>query len=168
MKVKKHQLFFWVGLALFIASLAFYLVGMGLLVREAQTETLPPSYPSDIEQYRQEAVYATFVYIVLVGPSLLVELSCIRSVYRILKYEPKGIIRICWLFSAVLSFSAFVFQILVFRGVVDLTSGRTTVSLKVNSLLLTEIPVAIVSFLLCSIRKKQNHDKEQDNECSNV
>lgn len=168
MKVKKHQLFFWVGLALFIASLAFYLVGMGLLVREAQTETLPPSYPSDIEQYRQEAVFATFVYIVLVGPSLLVELSCIRSVYRILKYEPKGIIRICWLFSAVLSFSAFVFQILVFRGVVDLTSGRTTVSLKVNSLLLTEIPVAIVSFLLCSIHKKQNHDKEQDNECSIV
>lgn len=168
MKVKKHQLFFWVGLALFIASLAFYLVGMGLLVREAQTETLPPSYPSDIEQYRQEAVYATFVYIVLVGPSLLVELSCIRSVYRILKYEPKGIIRICWLFSAVLSFSALVFQILVFRGVVDLTSGRTTVSLKVNSLLLTEIPVAIVSFLLCSIHKKQNHDKEQDNECSIV
>ena len=168
MKVKKHQLFFWFGLALFAASLTFYLVMMGLLVREAQTETLPPSYPSDIEQYRQEAVYATFVYIVLVGPSLLVELSCIRSVYRILKYEPKGIIRICWLFSAVLSFSAFVFQILVFTGVVDLLEGRTTLGLLEGSLALTEIPVAIVSFILCSIHKKQNNDKAQDNECSIV
>ena len=161
MKVKKHQLFFWVGLALFIASLAFYLVGMGLLVREAQTETLPPSYPSDIEQYRQEAVYATFVYIVLVGPSLLVELSCIRSVYRILKYEPKGIIRICWLVSAVLSFFAFVFQILVHTGVLAYMEYETP-------LILSEFPVAIVSFLLCSIRKKQDHDKKQDHEGSNV
>lgn len=161
MKVKKHQLFFWGGLALFAASLTFYLVVMGLLVREAQTETLPPSYPNDIVQYRQEATFAIFVHIVLVGPSLLVELSCIRSVYRILKYEPKGIIRICWLVSAVLSFFAFVFQILVHTGVLAYMEYETP-------LILSEFPVAIVSFLLCSIRKKQDHDKKQDNEGSNV
>ena len=99
---------------------------------------------------------------------MLVELSCIRSIYRILKYEPKGIIRICWLVSAVLSFSAFVFQILVFTGVVDLLEGRTNVALLGYSLLLTEFPVVIVSFLLCSIHKKQDHNKEQDDEGSNI
>lgn len=154
-------MFFWVGLALFIASLAYYLVRMGLLVREAQTETLPPSYSSDIVQYRQDAIFAMFVQIVFGGPFLLVELSCIRSLYRILKYEPKEIIRICWLFSAVLSFFAFVFQILVHTGVLAYMEYETP-------LILSEFPVAIVSFLLCSIRKKQDHDKKQDNEGSNV
>lgn len=58
----------------------------------------------------QTAPEHTFAYVVLVGPSLLVELSCIRSIYRILKYEPKGIVRICWLLSAVLSFSLLSFR----------------------------------------------------------
>ena len=167
MKVKKHQLFFWVGFALFAASFTAYLVWMGIFVYGFHVES-PTLSPDEQVDFGMDFSFLMVWYIGLVGPSLLVELSCIRSIYRILKYEPKGIIRICWLISAVLSFFAFVFQILVFRGVVDLTSGRTTVSLKVNSLLLTEIPVAIVSFLLCSIHKKQNNDKEQDNECSIV
>lgn len=165
MKVKKHQLFFWFGLALFAAYLAIYLVGFGSL---CQAE-LSPTSPDDRKLFGfANLINDTFAYVVLVGPSLLVELSCIRSIYRILKYEPKGIVRICWLLSAVLSFSAFVFQILVFTGVVDLLEGRTNVALLGYSLLLTGIPVAIVSFLLCSIHKKQDHDKEQDNEGSNV
>ena len=165
MKVRKHRLFLWVGLALFVAYLAVYLVGFGSLY---QAE-LPTVSPGDRKLFGfANLIDDMFAYVVLVGPSLLVELSCIRSIYRILKYEPKGLVRICWLLSAVLSFSAFVFQILVFTGVVDLLEGRTNVALLGYSLLLTGIPVAIVSFLLCSSHKKQDHDKKQDNECSDV
>ncbi len=165
MKVKKHQLFFWVGLALFAAYLAIYLVGFGSL---CQAE-LPTTSPDDRKLFGfANLIDDTFAYVVLVGPSLLVELSCIRSIYRILKYEPKGLVRICWLLSAVLSFSALVFQMLIYTGVVDLLEGRTSVALLDNSLALTELPVVIVSFLLCSIHKKQDHNKEQDDEGSNV
>ena len=139
---------------------------MGIFVYGFQVE-LPTLSPSEQADFGMDFSFLMVWYIGLVGPSLLVELSCIRSIYRILKYEPKGIVRICWLLSAVLSFSAFVFQILVFTGVVDLLEGRTNVALLGYSLLLTGIPVAIVSFLLCRIRKKQDHNKEQDDEGSN-
>ncbi len=160
MKVKKHQLFFWVGLALFAASFTAYLVWMGIFVYGFHVE-LPTLSPDEQVDFGMDFSFLMVWYIGLVGPSLLVELSCIRSIYRILKYEPKGIIRICWLVSAVLSFFAFVFQILVHTGVLAYMEYETP-------LILSEFPVAIVSFLLCSIRKKQNHDKEQDDEGSNV
>ena len=154
MKTKKHRLFLWISLAFFALSLVIFLVEIVLLYHKFKTisSTLTPN---DLIRFEYAFVIELFAYIMFGIAALLVELSCIRSVYRILKYEPHGVIRICWLISAILSFSAFVFQVLMFTGVLDFTKESGSIKLQETVLLLTEWPVVIVSFVLGSIRKKQ-------------
>ena len=89
-------------------------------------------------------------------PALLLELSCIRSVYRILKHNPRGAAKICLLISAILSLSAFVFQVLMFVGVLDFTKDSGSLRLQETVILLTGCPVAIVSFVLGSLPIKKD------------
>jgi len=89
-------------------------------------------------------------------PTLFLELSGIRSVYRILKHQPRDAVRICLLISAILSFSAFVFQALMFAGVLDFTKDSGSIKLQETVLLLTGWPVVIISFVLGINRKKQD------------
>ena len=155
MKIKKHRLFLWISLAFFALSLVIFLVEIVLSYHEFKTTSSTLS-PNDLIRFEYAFVLELFAYIMLGIPALLVELSCIRSVYRILKYEPNGTIRICWLISALLSFSAFVFQVLIFTGVLDFTKDSGSLKLQETVLLLTGWPVVIVSFVLGSIRKKQD------------
>lgn len=153
--MKKSRLFLWISLAFLALSLVIFLVEIVLLYYEFKTTSSTLS-PNDLIRFEYAFVIELFAYIMFGIPALLVELSCIRSVYRILKYEPHGAIRICWLISAILSFSAFVFLVLMFTGVLDFTKESGAIKLQETILLLTEWPVVIVSFVLGSIRKK--HD----------
>ena len=155
MKMKKHRLFLWISLAFFALSLVIFLVEMVLSYHEFKTTSSTLS-PNDLIRFEYAFVLELFAYIMLGIPALLVELSCIRSVYRILKYEPNGTIRICWLISALLSFSAFVFQVLIFTGVLDFTWDSGSIKLQETVLLLTSLPIIIISFVLGINPKKQN------------
>lgn len=157
MKTKKHQLFLWISLAFFALSLVIFFVEIVLLYHEFKT-TSSTLLPKDLADFEFAFVIGLYMYISCVSPALLEELSCIRSVYRILKYEPHGAIRICWLISAILSFSALVFQVLVFTGVLDFTKESGSLKLQETVLFLTGLPVVILSFVLGSIRKKSMID----------
>lgn len=161
MKTKKHRLFLWISLVFFTISFVIFWVGIGLSYHEFKTTSATLS-PNDLIRFEYAFVIELFAYIMCGIPALLVELSCIRSVYRILKYEPHGTDRICWLISAILSFSAFVFHVLVFTGVLNFTKESGSIALQETVLLLTEWPVVILSFILCSMRKKQ------DDECNTI
>lgn len=113
--------------------------------------------PNDLIHFEYGFVIELFAHILLGIPSLLSELSCIRSVYRILKYQPRDTVRIRLLISAILSFFAFVFQVLMFVGVLDFTKDSGSLKLQETVLLLTGWPVVIVTFVLGSIPIKQNN-----------
>ena len=154
MKMKKSRLFLWISLAFFALSLVIFLVNMVLGYYEFKTTSSTLS-PNDLIRFEYAFVIELLVYIMFGIPFLLTELSCVRSVYRILKYEPHGVIRICWLISAILAFSALVFQTLMFTGVLDFTKESGSIKLHETVLFLTGWPIVIVSFVLGSIRKKR-------------
>ncbi len=153
MKARKHQLFLWISFALFALSFMFFLVKIVVLYNEfkATSSTLSPSeYAFGID---------LFAYVFFGTPALLMELSCIRSVYKLLRYEPSGKVKVCYFISAIITLAAFVFQYLIFFGTVDFSYGPGRVKLQENVLLLTGWPVIIVSFILGSIPMKRTEDK---------
>ena len=108
------------GLNIFALSFVLFCVNLGLLYNEfkASSSTLSPN---DVVRFEYNFVIEAFAYIMFGTPALLIELSCIRSIYRILKYKAFGITRIYWMVSAILSFFSFVFLLLMFTGVLDFT-----------------------------------------------
>lgn len=156
MNTKKSRVFLWISLSFFALSLVVFFVKIVLLYYDfkATSSTLSPN---DLVHFEYGFVIELFAHILFGIPSLLLELSCIRSVYRILKYQPRDTVRICLLISAILSFFAFVFQVLMFVGVLDFTKDSGSLKLQETVLLLTGWPVAIVAFVLGSIPIKQNN-----------
>ena len=156
MNTKKSRVFLWISLSFFALSLVVFFVKIVLLYYDfkATSSTLSPN---DLIHFEYGFVIELFAHILLGIPSLLSELSCIRSVYRILKYQPRDTVRICLLISAILSFSAFAFQALMLSGVLNFTADSGSVKPQEILLLLTGLPIAIVSFVLGGIPIKQNN-----------
>ena len=155
MSTKKSRLFLWISLSLFALSLVAFFVMIALLYGDfkATSSTLSPN---DLVHFEYGFVIELFAYVLFGMSALLLELSGIRSVYRILKHRPHGAVKICLLIAAILSFSAFVFQVLMFTGVLDFTQDSGSLKLQQTVLLLTGLPVVLVSFVLGSIPVKQD------------
>lgn len=151
---KKSRLFLWIGLSVFALSLVAFFAKAALLYDDfkATSSTLSPN---DLIHFEYSFVIELFAYVLFRMPALLLELSVIRSVYRILKYRPRGAAGICLLIAATLSFSAFVFQALLFAGVLDFTKDSGSIKLQETVLLLTGLPVVIISFVLGSVPIKR-------------
>ena len=97
------------------------------------------------------------VYFFLVFPIILEELSLLRSVYKLVNYNPRTSARICYVISAILVFLSMFFQLLVFTNVITKNifpeGPRAASSRLYEMLLLTEWPVILVSFALGSAKK---------------
>lgn len=155
MKTKKASIFLWSSLSFLALSIIAFFVKIALLYYEFKT-TASTLSPNDAIRFEYSFVIELFAYIMFGIPALLLEFSCIRSVYRILKYKLCGSVRICLLISAILSFFAFVFQVLMFAGVLDFTKDSGSLKLQETALFLTGWPVFILSLVLGSKRKKQD------------
>lgn len=153
--MKKSRSFLWICLAFFALSLVIFLVEILLLYYEFKTTSSTLS-PNDLIRFEYNFVIELFAYIMFGIPALLLELSGIRSVYRILEHQTPDAVRICLLISAILSFSALVFLVLMFTGVLDFTKESGSVKLQETVLLLTGWPIVIVSFVLGINRKKRD------------
>ena len=154
MNNKKSRLFLRISLAVFALTLILFFVKMAVGYSEFKTTSSTLS-PNDLVHFEYAFVIELFAYLFFGTPALLLEICGIRSVYRILKHQPRGSAKICWLISAILSFSAFVFQALMFTGVLDFTKDSGSVRLQEIVLLLTGLPVAIASFVLGYTPAKQ-------------
>ena len=155
MRNKKSRLFLWISLSLFALSLIAFFVMIALLYLDFKTTSSTLS-PNDLVHFEYGFVIELFAYVLFGIPALLLELCGIRSVYRILKYQLRDAVKICLLIAAILSFSAFVFQALMFAGVLDFTQDSGSLKLQETVLLLTGLPVVIVSFVLGSMPVKQD------------
>ena len=138
MNNKKARLFLRISLVIFALSAIAVLIS--IIVSYCQLTANPPD--DGISAYMEGL--ALIVYIFIMVSVLAIELSCIRSVYKILRHEPKGIVKICYWISAILSFSAFVFLCLCFVGVI----GNEN---EADMLLIIQPTVIIISFVLSSI-----------------
>lgn len=151
MKNRKSLLFLWTALAFFVITLVGTIIAMQIDYYQTQSY-----FANDPQMARDLTNFSVAVAIVFIFPIFAIELSCIRSVYKFLRYEPKGIVKVCYLISAIISFLAFTFQFLVFVGVVDFKTG-----IKETVLFLTEWPVFIISFILGSIPIKHKDFNEE-------
>ena len=93
-------------------------------------------------------------------------LSCIRSVYKMLKYEPYGSVKILYTVSSILAFAAFALACISALGWIDYvdTNGYDHSS---TVLIASEWPIFIVSFILGCIPIKSKtaiHDATPAND----
>lgn len=109
-----------------------------------------------IDQIDQTVTYAFYIFVV--SPILLEEIVLFRSVYRFVNVDLWGLVKICCIVSAILTFCALVFQTLVFTHVITTDifpeGPRAASSRLVGILLLTEWPIIIVSFILGNVHTK--------------
>ena len=104
-------------------------------------------------------VIMTAINIFVAFPALLSELSCTRSIYKILKFNPRKPIKICYIISASLAFLAFAFTVLYGLKLVTLDWIKPGMNFTFTILVLTMWPSFIISFVLGSIpikRKKKD------------
>lgn len=101
------------------------------------------------------------LYFFFAFPIILEELSLLRSVYKILNFNPNTLAKICYIISVVIASSALVFQLLVYTKVIThdiFPDGPTAQAYLSEMLLLIEWSAVLVSFALGSIKsgnKKQ-------------
>ena len=152
MSNKKCRLFLWISLILLACSVIAVLVGLCVSYYQIQT-----NFSDDTMAWIEWGTILGLV-MVCVFPYLLVELSFIRSTYKILKYEPKGYVKICHAISAILAFVVLAFPWLYYAsiGLFHFDLFENDQNMMAEILLFTEWPVFIVSFVLGSIHKKQD------------
>ena len=146
MNNKKCRLFLWISLIVFACSV---IVVLGCFIESYnQIKTDPDTLTGDF--------FLVLLFgIAMVAPILALELSCIRSAYKILKHAPKGAIKMCYMISAILAFLTFVFQWLILFGVIRFDHVEYEFISR-DILLFVGWPVFILSFVLGSICKKQD------------
>lgn len=146
---KKSKIFLWISFTIFTISVIGVLVGIITSCHQAEIK-----FPDDGNKYLEEVAVVLIWSAVFIFPIFPLELSCIRSVYKTLKCQPTGFVKMCYIISAVLSFVVVVFQWLVFTGIISFYEIENGQNIMHTILLWTEWPVFILSFVLGSIRNK--------------
>ncbi len=102
------------------------------------------------------------IYFFFAFPIILEELSLLRSVYKILNFNPKTSAKICYIISAVIASLALVFQLLVYTKVIThdiFPDGPTAQAYLSEMLLLIEWSAVFASFILGSIKSGNKKQK---------
>ena len=148
MNNKKSRLFLWIGLALFAISVIAVIASIIASYYEIKAD-----FPDDDIRVMNEFGFGLFIASLLVFPFLGSELSCIRSIYKLLKYKTHGCVKVCYIVSSLLAFLAVVFFCLSSFGWIQFVQegghNRTA-----EVLLFILWPVLIASFILGSIPVK--------------
>ena len=112
-------------------------------------------HPNELDLSSADFVAFTLLgsLLTFVGPAVGNGLFWIRSVYKMLKYNPYGLVKIIYVISSVLTFAAFAIACTTFlwwRGLWDYFIDRFDGSVKQLeiALLLMEWPIFIVSSIL--------------------
>ena len=151
MNNKKAKIFLCVGL------ICFLLTTIGVIIdNKLEYDRIQEAYANDWYELKfLNAMMLVMLYWVII-PGLLVELSGIRSTYKLLKHKPKGNVKICYLISASLAFLAIAVVLLCYIGGLIIIVSNFFISMMI----ITMWPSFIISFVLGSIpinRKKEDN-----------
>ena len=147
---KKNKLFLSISFAIF--SLSVIAILLNLIASYCEIRN---AFPNDNIQVMNEFGLTLILAIILMCPFLGSELSLIRSVYKILKHNPNGNVKVCYIISSVLAFLAIVLQCLVSAGLMNFGNVESGQNFTVYILLFTEWPLFVLSFILGSICHKR-------------
>ncbi len=151
MNNKKCRLFLWVSFAFFTLSLIAIISSIIVSYYKVKID-----FPYDPAMVMNEFGFALIVVMWIIIPFLGVELSFIRSVYKMLKHKPKGFVKICYMISSLLALLAFAFYCLTSIGLIPFDEIMETPNPTFTILFFTEWPSFILSLILGSIPIK--HD----------
>ena len=151
---RKSRVFLGVSLVLFAASVVEVLIRA---IREYHM--LEAEYGNDSRMMLEVQYGTTVAVLVVFIPMFLLELSFIRSCYKLLKNQPHGAAKVCWILSAILAFSMFLLPWLQFHGIVDLNQLKIDIDIY-DMMLLFGFPLLLVSLILGSIPMKEKKPNE--------
>ena len=146
---KKCRIFLIVSFALFVISVIAVISSIIVSYYEIKAD-----FPDDNIRVMNDFGYGLIIALALIFPFLGSELSCIRSIYKILKYKPKGCVKICYVISSLLAFLAVVFYYIASFGLISFVE-EGGYNYTATVLLYTEWPIFVLSFILGSIKIRQ-------------
>ena len=151
---RKSRVFLGVSLVLFAASVVEELIRIIGAYRWCAAEIA-----NDSEMMLTLQVDVTGTVVFMIVPMVLFELSFIRSCYKLLKKQPQGAAKVCWILSAVLAFLMFLLLWLQLHGIVALDQLKTKISFT-SALLLFVFPILLVTWIFGSIPMKEKKPDE--------
>ena len=149
MNNKKSKVFLYVSLVCFLLTIVGVIIATIWEYYQVQE-----AFANDPRRIKEEISWLKICLIIFIVPVLAAGLSGIRSTYKLLKHNPKGIVKICYLISAIISFLACIWQTLTCLGVTDLVIPISNIKTQELILFLPGLPTFIVSFILGSISIK--------------
>ena len=150
MNSKKCRTFLYISLSFFLLTVIGVVV---ITIWDYYQDQV--TFANDPRKLSDEMAWMMFCLTILLVPVLMVELSGIRSAYKLLKYKPEGVTKICYLISTIISFSAFIWQVLALLGVTSLFIPNWGIKMQDLILILPGLPTLLVSFILGSIPIKR-------------
>ena len=151
---RKSRVFLGVSLLLFVASVVEVLIRA---IREYHM--LEAEYWNDSRMMLEVQYGTTVAVLVVFIPMFLLELSFIRSCYKLLKKQPQGAAKVCWILSAILAFPMFLLPWLQCHGIIDLNRIAPEFSFG-DAMLLFGFPLLLVSLILGSIPMKETKPED--------
>ena len=151
---RKSRVFLCVSLVLFAASV------VEVLIRIIGEYRLYEAKFANDSRMMLEVQYGTTVAVLVVFvPMFLLELSFIRSCYKLLKNQPHGAAKVCWILSAILAIPMFLLPWLQDHGIINLNRIENGIPLA-DAMLLFGFPLLLMSLILGSIPKKEKKPDE--------
>jgi hypothetical protein len=147
---RKSKIFLTISLLILALSVIGFVFDLIMSYNQIQSEYPNASYGAIIA-WRNTLLGSTLVAL----PFFLVELSCVRSSYKLSKCTSWNWIKNCYLISVILSAVAFLIQFIILclthLGVIDLVFENGSANVYLTVLLCTGMPAFLVAFALGSI-----------------
>ena len=154
MRNRKSRVFLGVSLVLFAASVVEELIRLISVYHMLEAE-----YANDSRMMLEGQVGLTGTVLFGLIPMFLFALSFIRSCYQLLKNQPRGKAKICWILSASLAFLMFLLPWLQFHGIVVLNRLKADLDIY-DVMLFFGFPLLLMSLILGSIPMKEKKPDE--------
>ena len=151
---RKSRVFLGVSLVLFVASVVEELIWLISVYHMLEAE-----YANDSRMMLEIQVGMTGAVVFILVPMFLLELSFIRSCYKLLKNQPHGAAKVCWILSAILAIPMFLLPWLEAHGIINLNRIENGIPLA-DAMLLFGFPLLLVSLILGSIPMKEKKPDE--------
>lgn len=143
MSKKARAIFLSVSFTVFVLSVALYLILSNIEYHEALN--------SDSEMIRADVPIFEMINHLCIVPILVNELSWIRSTYKLLKYRPERVKKVCYIISSALSFSSIAFFLISWATSEIIPVRVLSPDFVLYGCLFLGWPAVFVSFILGSI-----------------
>ena len=128
---RKSRVFLGVSLVLFAASVVEELIRI-----TGEYRLYEVKFANDSRMMLEIQVGMTGAVVFILVPMFLLELSFIRSCYKLLKNQPHGAAKVCWILSAILAIPMFLLPWLEAHGIINLNRIENGIPLADAMLLL--------------------------------